>query len=87
MLQEWFCREEFYHLKASFYCLRNLRRCDAAWENRNFFFQTVIYDLRIKSRAYNELRTSCNSCIHLLSGKNSSCSYKHLRKLLCHQTD
>ena len=45
-----FCREEFNYFQSSFYCLRHFGRCHTSREDRNFFFQTVIYDFSIESK-------------------------------------
>ena len=42
------CREEFHNGKTSFDRLCDFWRRNAARQNRNLLFQTVIYDLRIK---------------------------------------
>ena len=58
-----FCREEFNYFQSSFYCLCHFGWCHTSRENRNFFFQTVIYDFSIKSRTYDEFCSFLNSSI------------------------
>ena len=58
-----FCREEFNYFQSSFYCLCHFRRCHTSRENRNFFFQTIIYDFRIESRTYDEFCSCLNNSI------------------------
>ena len=58
-----FCRKEFNYFQSSFYCLCHFGWCHTSRENRNFFFQTVIYDFRIESRTYDEFCSCLNSSI------------------------
>ena len=44
-----------------FYCLCHFGWCHTSREDRNFFFQTVIYDFSIKSRTYDEFCSFLNS--------------------------
>ena len=45
------------------------------------------YDLRIKARAYDKFCSGANSRVYLFCCKYGTCSHKHFRELLCHETD
>ena len=82
-----FSREEFDHFKATFYSLSYFRWSDASRKNGDAFFQTVVYDLRIEARAYDEFCACAHCTVNLLSCENSTCTYAHFREFLAHDTD
>ena len=81
------CRKELYDLKSVLDGLLYVARICASRCDEDPFFNTVLYDLRVQSRTYDEFRSCCHRAVNLLCCQHCTRAHQHIRELLSHDTD